>query len=108
MSLPPRNVNRCILRPSPLRADRIQAFSFEPGEDDDVFIFGYDYESGSHPLFDDSSVPVIDVVGGQEDEILESAISASGVVGKDARTPKQLPTNDQQSEEKLGKNAGIR
>lgn len=75
---------------SPLRMDRVQTFSHDPGDLDEVFAFEYDYEAEGYPLSDNTfSAALTAGAVGQEDAIVESAISATGVVGKKGLTIEQ-------------------
>lgn len=75
---------------SPPHIDLIQTFSHNPGDNDEIFTFEYDDEDGSYPLSNSvTSVAFPTGAAAQDDEIKESDISATGVVGKNASRPER-------------------
>lgn len=83
------HTTRIVAFSATYRSNLIQTFDHEPGNQDEVFIFEYDYDE-QFPLSDTvTSVALTAVAVGEEDAIIESAISATGVVGKRAPTPEQ-------------------
>lgn len=63
--------------------DRIQTFSHDPGSDEEVFFFEYGFDATSYPIMSNGKEDIIGATG-EEDLVIESAISAAGVVGKNA------------------------
>lgn len=65
-----------------------------------MFIFEYDYEDNSYPLSHSHYVALPTGAAGQEDAIVQSAISATGVVGKNAlrRYEREVKKCEQQAQ----------
>ena len=64
----------------------MQTFSHDPGTDEEVFVFGYEFNTNSFPLVSDGPQDIVGATG-EEDLVKESAVSATGVVGKKAPSP---------------------
>lgn len=67
--------------------DRMQTFSHDAGTDEEVFVFGYEFNNNFYPLVSDGPQDIVGATG-EEDLVKESAVSATGVVGKKAPSPK--------------------